>query len=59
MTPLSSPGGAVPRGLLPARSPAGDFGDVALSDADLAWAEGTSGHRLRGRLRGARSEERV
>ena len=33
---------------LPARSPAGDFGDVALSDADLAWAEGISGHRLRG-----------
>lgn len=38
---------------LPARSPAGDFGDVALSDADLAWAEGISGHRLRGRLRAA------
>jgi peptide/nickel transport system permease protein len=53
MTPLSSPGGAAPRGLLPARSPAGDFGDVALSDADLAWAEGTGGRRLRGRLRPA------
>jgi peptide/nickel transport system permease protein len=38
---------------MPARSPAGDFGDVALSDADLAWAEGDSGHRLRGRLRAA------
>jgi peptide/nickel transport system permease protein len=38
---------------LPARSPAGDFGDVALSDADLAWAEGIGGRRLRGRLRGA------
>jgi peptide/nickel transport system permease protein len=34
-------------------SPAGDFGDVALSDADLAWAEGISGRRLRGRLRPA------
>ena len=38
---------------LPARSPAGNFGEVALSDADLAWAEGASGRRLRGRLRGA------
>ena len=38
---------------LPARSPAGDFGAVGLSDADLAWAEGISGHRLRGRLRAA------
>ena len=37
----------------PARSPAGDFGDVALSDADLAWAEGISGRRLRGRLSAA------
>jgi peptide/nickel transport system permease protein len=56
MTQLSSPGGATPRtprGLLPARSPAGDFGDVALSDADLAWAAGISGRRLRGRLRPA------
>jgi peptide/nickel transport system permease protein len=33
--------------------PAGDFGDVALSDADLAWAAGISGRRLRGRLRPA------
>ena len=33
---------------LPARSPAGDFGDVALSADDLAWAAGTRGHRLRG-----------
>jgi peptide/nickel transport system permease protein len=35
----------------PARSPAGDFGAVALSDADLAWADGDSGQRLRARLR--------
>ncbi len=41
------------RTAIPARAPAGDFGDVALSDADLAWAEGISGHRLRGRLRAA------
>jgi peptide/nickel transport system permease protein len=33
--------------------PAGDFGDVALSAADLAWAEGTGGRRLRGGLRPA------
>jgi peptide/nickel transport system permease protein len=39
---------------VPARVPAGDFGDVALSDADRAWAAGTRGDRLRGRLRGAR-----
>jgi len=38
---------------LPARSPAGDFGDVALSPDDLAWAAGSRGHRLRGRLRAA------
>jgi len=38
---------------IPARSPAGNFGEVALSDADLAWAEGISGPRLRGRLRAA------
>ncbi len=38
---------------LPARSPAGDFGDVALSADDLAWAAGTRGRRLRARSRAA------
>lgn len=38
---------------LPARSPAGDFGDVALSADDLAWAAGARGRRLGGRLRAA------
>jgi peptide/nickel transport system permease protein len=37
----------------PGRSPAGNFGAVTLSAADLAWAEGTGAQRLRGRLRGA------
>ncbi len=36
------------------RSPAGDFGDITLSDADLAWAAGTKGRRLRRGLRAAR-----
>jgi peptide/nickel transport system permease protein len=41
------------RTALPARSPAGDFGEVTLSEADLAWAGGITGGRLRGRLRAA------
>ncbi len=47
------------RTALPARAPAGDFGDVALSDADRAWVAGRTGHRARARLAAAARVLRV